>query len=71
LTTISSKDEFLAQYYQIINSKIMDALKTTSEEDLVYLPAGIRVGQGEIWFYLFCTDAACMQKNLLIAQINN
>jgi hypothetical protein len=71
LTTISSKDEFLAQYNQIFNSKNMDVLKTTSEEDLVYLPDGVRVGQGEIWFNLFCADAACTQKNFLITQINN
>jgi hypothetical protein len=42
-----------------------------SEEDLVNGVVGIRVGNGELWFNLFCMDAACTEKEFLITQINN
>jgi len=70
-TMISTPDEFVAQYDQIFNGQIMDVLTSTNEEDLIYLPEGIRVGHGEIWFNLFCTDAACTDTQFLITQINN
>lgn len=69
-TIITTADEFVAHYDKIFNNKVMDALTNTREEDLIYLPKGIRVGQGEIWFNLFCMDAACTDTQFLITQIN-
>jgi hypothetical protein len=68
---IATADEFVAHYNEIFNGKVMDALKNTKEEDLIYLPEGIRVGHGEIWFNLFCVDAACSDTQFLITQINH
>jgi hypothetical protein len=68
---ISSVDEFTANYDQIFNNRVMDMLKNTSEDDLILLPEGVRAGQGELWFNLFCVDEACSDTQFLITQINN
>lgn len=70
-TMISTPDEFVAQYEKIFNGKLMDVLTNTNAEDLIYLPEGIRLGHGEIWFNLFCMDTACKDTQFLITQINN
>ena len=70
-TVITTADEFVAHYDEIFNDKVMDALKNTKVDDyLIYLPEGIRVGYGEIWFNLFCVDATCSDTQFLITQIN-
>jgi len=71
LRVISTADEFVAQYDRIFNNKVVSALSNTGEEDLIYLSAGVRIGHGEIWFDLFCADAACRDTQFLITQINN
>jgi hypothetical protein len=71
MSTIQNADEFLANYDRIFNETILKALSTTSETDLSNLPNGIRVGNGELWFGLFCLDAACAKPEFLIMQINN
>ena len=68
---IFTAEEFVAQYDRIFNDKVLHALTNTGEEDLIHLPPGIRIGQGEIWFDLFCVDAACSDTQFLITQINN
>ena len=68
---IFTAEEFVAQYDRIFNDKVIHALTNMGEEDLIRLPPGIRIGQGEIWFDLFCVDAACSDTQFLITQINN
>lgn len=70
-TVIATADEFELYYDRIFNNGVIEALTETSEGDLILLPEGVRVGQGEIWFNLFCTDAACADTQFLITQINN
>ena len=70
-TVIASADEFVTHYDEVFNDKVIDALTNTREEDLIYLPEGIRLGHGEIWFNLFCVDAACSDTHFLITQINH
>ncbi|MFN8380368.1 MAG: hypothetical protein U0V02_00420 [Anaerolineales bacterium] len=67
---IATTDEFVANYNEIFTDTVMAVLTNTSEEDLVLLPDGVRVGQGEIWFNLFCVDEACSDTQFLIIQIN-
>ena len=69
--SITTADEFVSFYDQIFNQKVIDAITNTKEEDLIYLPEGIRVGHGEIWFNLYCTDPTCVDSEFLITQINN
>ena len=71
MTTIHTADKFVDNYDQIFNETILDALTTTSESDLSNLPGGIRVGNGELWFGLFCPDVSCAKPVFLITQINN
>jgi hypothetical protein len=71
MTMIPGPDEFVAHYDQIFNDRIITALTNTDAEELIYLPEGIRVGQGEIWFNLYCIDPTCVDSEFLITQINN
>lgn len=70
-TVISTLDEFDMYYDQIFNERVFAALADTSETNLTLLPEGIRVGHGEVWFNLFCVDAACGETQFFITQINN
>lgn len=69
-TVITNADEFIANYDAIFNDRILEALGNTNEENLILLPEGIRVSQGEIWFNLFCMDVVCGDPQFLITQIN-
>lgn len=69
--TIRTKDEFIQNYEQIFNETLLNALTEIDEDGLVSGAEGIRVGNGELWFNLFCMDTTCTQKNFLITQINN
>jgi hypothetical protein len=71
MTTIHDESEFLENYDQIFNATIVNTLTATGESDLSNLPDGIRVGNGELWFGLFCPDAACREPVFLITRINN
>lgn len=70
--TIFSEPGGLAENLRaILTDKMLDAIMQTSEDDLLLLPDGIRVGHGELWFNLFCTDLACSDSQFLVTQINN
>jgi hypothetical protein len=71
MAMIAGPDEFVANYDRIFNERVLNALSDTDVQDLIYLPEGIRVGQGEIWFNLYCTDPTCVDSEFLITQINN
>jgi hypothetical protein len=69
--TISSVSEFETYYDQIFTDNIIEAVTDTSEENLLLLPEGIRIGHGEVWFNLYCVDLTCSDTQFLITQINN
>jgi hypothetical protein len=69
--SITTADEFVSYYDRIFNDTIIDVVTNTNEGDLIYLPGGIRLGHGEIWFNLYCTDPTCVDAEFLITQINN
>jgi hypothetical protein len=69
--SVTNSVAFALLYESIFNEKIINALTNVNEDDLVYLPQGFRVGHGEIWFNLYCTDPTCVDSEFLITQINN
>lgn len=62
--------EFLESYEKIFDEQMVTALANIDEETLVLLPNGVRAGNGEMWFNLFCVDLACSDSQFLITQIN-
>ena len=69
-TTVSTAGEFELYYDQIFNKDIIDAITKTSDEDLLLLPDGVRVGQSGIWFNLYCIDLTCSDTQFFITQID-
>ncbi len=65
-----TSDELAEALGSILNSKTRIAIFEINEEDLLLFPAGVRVGRGELWFNLFCMDAACSDTQFLVTQIN-
>lgn len=70
-TVISTAEEFETDYDRIFTDNVIEALADTSEENLLLLLEGIRIGQGEVWINLFCVDLACSDTQFLITQVNN
>ncbi len=70
MTTLHNPAELLAHYDQVFDQDMLASLLNTDETDLSNLPGGIRVGNGIIWFGLFCPDPACAEPVFLITQIN-
>lgn len=68
---INNAGEFENNYERIMTDRVFEALTDTSEANLILLPEGIRVGQGEMWFNLYCTDLTCNDTQFFITQINN
>jgi hypothetical protein len=67
---IASAEEFEQNYVRIFNEELIDVIANISDADLTLLPEGIRVGQGEIWFNLYCVDLTCSDTEFFITQIN-
>jgi len=68
---ILNADEFEENYDRLFTEQVIEVISDTSESNLTLLPEGVRVGHGEIWFNLFCMDAACSETQFFITQINN
>ncbi|MBN1440036.1 MAG: hypothetical protein JW929_11560 [Anaerolineales bacterium] len=70
-TAISSADQFVQHYDQIINSKIRNAVLHQKDEDLRCTYEGVGLTHGEIWFSGICGDASCGEYAIYIIAINN
>jgi hypothetical protein len=68
---ITNAADFESNYERIMTKRILEVISDTSEMNLVLLPEGIRVGQGEVWFNLYCVDLTCSDTQFSITQINN
>ncbi|HNC09240.1 MAG TPA: hypothetical protein PLX14_11080 [Anaerolineales bacterium] len=68
---ILNADEFEENYDRLFTEQVIEVISDTSESNLTLLTEGVRVGHGEIWFNLFCMDAACSETQFFITQINN
>ncbi len=62
--------EFLDQYEKIFDEGFINVLFDIDESDLILLPNGVQVGNGELWFNSFCVDLTCSDAQFLITQIN-
>lgn len=71
ISLILNADEFEENYDRLFTEQVIEVISDTSESNLTLLPEGVRVGHGEIWFNLFCMDAACSETQFFITQINN
>lgn len=67
---ILSVEEFEQKYDDIFDNELISVIAEINEDDLILLPEGIRVGQGEIWFNLYCVDLSCSDTEFFITQIN-
>jgi hypothetical protein len=66
---ITSVEEFEQNYDDIFDDALISVIAET-KDDLTLLPDGIRMGQGEIWFNLYCMDLSCSDTEFFITQIN-
>ena len=64
------QEEFLARYEEIFDQDFMNVLFELDESDLILLPNGVQVGNGELWLNYYCTDLSCSDSQFLITQIN-
>jgi hypothetical protein len=69
-TMFNNQNEFLDQYEKIFDQGFVNALSNIDESNLILLPNGVQVGNGELWFNYFCIDLACSDSQFLITQIN-
>jgi hypothetical protein len=70
-TTITTQAEFVKEWREIFNDKIVQVLEKADEVSLFITFDGVRVANGELWFNDFCADSSCAQGQFLITQINN
>jgi hypothetical protein len=69
-TMLNDQDEFLDQYEKIFDQGFVTMLFNIDESNLILLPNGVQVGNGELWLNYFCVDLACSDSQFLITQIN-
>jgi len=63
--------EFEANFEKIFSDDVIQKFISTDESELTFMPDGVKVADGIIWFDLICTDAACEEAEFLITEINN
>jgi hypothetical protein len=64
--SITGKKKFIDNYDQIINKKVVDAVRVQDPQKLFVNWQGVMVGHGELWINLVVKD-----KTLKITAINN
>lgn len=69
--TISNADQLVANYDQIINQRVRDAVLNQKEEDFHCNYQGVGLTHGEIWFGGICDDQTCERYTIYITAINN
>jgi hypothetical protein len=70
-TVINTAADFVKNFKAIFNDKVSKALIESDENELLITAKGVRIGNGELWFNQFCSDAVCAKGEFLITQINN
>ncbi|MGK9171117.1 hypothetical protein KXR53_32795 [Inquilinus limosus] len=68
---IRDQGHFVADYDQIITSKVKNAVAKQTYETLVANWQGVMIGDGEVWFSGICNDAACNKSTIRITAIND
>lgn len=68
---IRDQKHFVADYDQIITSKVKDALARQTYATLFANWQGVMIGDGEVWFNGVCGDNSCKQQTVRIIAIND
>ena len=68
---IRDQKHFIADYDQIITSKVKDALARQTYATLFANWQGVMIGDGEVWFNGVCGDDSCKQQTVRIIAIND
>lgn len=68
---IRDQKQFVADYDQIITSKVKDAVAKQTYATLIANWQGVMIGDGEIWFSGICNDATCNKSTIRITAIND
>ena len=58
-------------FLSIFSAELIQRFISTDESELTFLPNGVKVADGIIWFDLICMDPACEEAQFLITQMNN
>ncbi len=68
---IRDQKHFVADYDQIITSKVKDALAKQTYPTLFANWQGVMIGDGEVWFNGVCGDDSCKQQTVRIIAVND
>jgi hypothetical protein len=71
LKTFIYAAEFEANFEKIFSEVVIQEFISIDESALTFLPNGVKVADGIIWFDLICMDPACDEAEYLITEINN
>jgi hypothetical protein len=63
--------EFEAYFEKIFKKEAIQKFISTDESELTFMPNGVKVADGIVWFNLICMDPACDEAEFLITEINN
>jgi hypothetical protein len=69
--TISDQDDLNAQFSDIFNDKVVDAVANQTFETLFVNSDGVMFGNGELWISGICQDNACADAEVKITAVNN
>jgi hypothetical protein len=68
---IRDQKHFVADYDQVITSKVKDAVAKQTYATLFANWQGVMIGDGEVWFNGICSDDSCKQQTVKITAIND
>jgi hypothetical protein len=70
---ITSADEFMLKYDEIMNARVTAAVLVAEVENLFANWQGVAIGRGEIWFNAICEtgERLCKEYVMRITKINN
>lgn len=68
---IRDQKHFVADYDQIVTSKVKDAVAKQTYATLFANWQGVMIGDGEVWFDDICSDDSCKQQTVKIIAIND
>lgn len=68
---IRDQKHFVADYDQIVTSKVKNALARQTYATLFANWQGVMIGDGEVWFNGVCGDDSCKQQTVRIIAVND
>jgi len=68
---IRDQKHFVADYDQIVTSKVKNALASQTYATLFANWQGVMIGDGEVWFNGVCADDSCKQQTVRVIAVND